>query len=143
MARIDWVTVRLNNWALWKVRERSGGMGFATQAAFLNDAAGETRPEARIPVDEIEAAITDQAVESLKAPRPHLYRALQCVYPLGMGVKAAARECNCATSTIYSLLNVADGVLAEWFRERAEKARQAQSAYIQRTHTIRQAPPNG
>lgn len=121
MARIEWVKVRLNNWALWKVQESSGGMGFASQSSFLNDAPGQTRPEARIPIDEIDASVTDEAVESLKKPRPQLYRVLQCMYPKGMGIKATCRECECKESTVYSLLTVADAVLAVWFRERAEK----------------------
>lgn len=121
MARIDWVKYRLNNWALWKVQEASGGMGFASQSSFLNDAPGDSLRESKIPVDEIEASVTDEAVESLKLPRPHLYRALQCIYPLGLGVQGASRECGCQPSTIHALLGVADGVLAVWFRERAEK----------------------
>lgn len=121
MARIEWVKHRLHNWALWKVSEASGGMGFASQSAFLNDAPGETRPEARIPVDEIDASITDEAVETLKLPRPQLYRTLYCIYPKGMGIKGTARECLCGESTIKAHLDTADNVLSVWFRERAEQ----------------------
>lgn len=130
MARIEWVKQRLNNWALWKVQEGSGGMGFASQSSFLNSAPGESRPEARIPIDEIDASVTNEAVESLKVPRPHLYRVLQCMYPRGIGAKATARECECAESTVYSLLSVADGVLANWFRERADATAAKRSAYL-------------
>ena len=35
MARIEYMQLRLNNWALWKVREAGGGLGFASQSAFL------------------------------------------------------------------------------------------------------------
>lgn len=128
MARIEWVKQRLNNWALWKVQEGSGGMGFASQSSFLNNAPGESRPESRIPIDEIDASVTNEAVESLKVPRPHLYRVLQCIYPRGMGVKATARECDCQESNVYSLLGIADGVLATWFRDRLEKQQAARDA---------------
>lgn len=121
MARIEWVKHRLHNWALWRVQEASGGMGFASQSAFLNDAPGETRPEARIPVDEIDASLTDEGVETLKLPRPQLYRTLHCIYPGGLGIKATARACECGESTIKAHLEIADNVLAAWFRDRAEK----------------------
>lgn len=121
MARIEWVKHRLNNWALWKVRESSGGLGYSTQSSFLNDAPGETRAEAWIPVDEIDASVTDQAVESLKVPRPHLYQVLQCIYPRGLGVLGTARECECSVSNVSSLLNVADRVLSAWFQDHADR----------------------
>jgi hypothetical protein len=35
MARIDWVQTRLENWARWHASMNGGGLGFATQAAFL------------------------------------------------------------------------------------------------------------
>jgi hypothetical protein len=120
MARIEWVKQRLQNWALWKVQEASGGMGFAKQSSFLNDAPG-SQPEARIPVDEIEASVTNDGVESLKLTRPHLYQTLQDIYPKGIGIKAAARDRQCGESTIKAHLDIADGVLAGWFSDRADK----------------------
>ncbi|APW38982.1 hypothetical protein RD110_18690 [Rhodoferax koreense] len=134
MARIEWVKHRLNNWALWKVQEASGGMGFAKQSAFLNDAPQETTPEARIPVDEIDASVTNEGVESMKLSRPQLYETLQCIYPKGMGIKATARERCCGESTIKAHLDIADGVLAVWFRERADKSAKLREA-IKRSFT--------
>lgn len=121
MARIEWVKYRLNNWALWKVSMVSGGMGFARQSSFLNDAPGDSRAESRVPVDEVEASVTDEAVESLKLSRPQLYRTLQCIYPRGMGIKATALEFGGSLSTVKAHLDTADHVLAVWFRERAEQ----------------------
>jgi hypothetical protein len=120
MARVEWVKARLDNWARWKVSQRSGSLGWATQSAFLNDPPGGER-QAKIPIDEIEASVTDEAVESLRDERPFLYQAVQCVHALGMGVKATARRCECSESNIKALLDAADRVLAAWFTTRAEK----------------------
>ena len=121
MARIEWVKHRLNNWALWWVDQNTGGMGFASQSSFLNDAPGQSVRESRIPIDEVEASVTNDAVETLKVPRPQLYRTLHCIYPRGMGIKGTANACECGESTIKAHLDIADNVLAVWFRERAEQ----------------------
>lgn len=122
MARIDWVKHRLHNWALWKVREASGGMGFAKQSILLVERVDTSR-ESIIPVDEVDAEVTNQGVETMRLTRPQLYQTLQAIYPKGMGIKAAARARPCAESTIKAHLDIADGVLAVWFSERADKQR--------------------
>lgn len=122
MARIEWVKLRLNNWALWKHREATGGLGYASQAAFLNEPSGGYR-ESIIPVDDVDAAVTNSAVESLRDKRYQLYETLQCIYPRGLGIKETARRCGLAESTIKAHLDQADHALAEWFRERAESKR--------------------
>lgn len=123
MARIEWVKHRLNNWALWKEREDGGARGFATQAAFLNVTPGGGYRESFVPVDDVDAAVTNSAVESLRDGRHHLYETLQCIYPRGLGIKETARRCSLAESTIKSHLDQADHALAEWFRARLESKR--------------------
>jgi hypothetical protein len=122
MARIEWVKHRLNNWALWVDQEQSGGRGYASQSSFLNQPGGGSF-ECRVPVDDVDASVTNTAVESLKLPRPHLYQTLHCIYPHGLGIKETARQCGAAESTIKSHLDQADAVLALWFNERAEGKR--------------------
>src|SRR4051812_41869391 len=82
MARIEYIKLRLNNWALWKAREQGGGLGFASQSSFLNDYDSDRYRESRIPVDDVDASQTDAAVEALKPDRAHLWQTLQCIYPL-------------------------------------------------------------
>ena len=91
MARIEWIKHRLNNWALWKVRESSGGLGFATSSIFLANRVDSSR-DAPLPVDEADASKTDQAVESLKPDKLQLYTTLQLVYVKGIGIRAVNRS---------------------------------------------------
>ena len=122
MARIEWVKLRLNNWALWKVRNSCGGMGFARVSVLLANRVDESR-ESPIPVDEIDAEKTNKAVESLRPKRMQLYQTLQCVYIDGIGIKGTARKLGAAESTIKALLDQADHALSEWFGLQAEAAK--------------------
>lgn len=122
MARIEWVKQRLNNWALWKDRESRGGLGYATQAAFLKVAASTDRyRECVIPVDDVDAALTNSAVESLRGDKMHLYITLQFIYIKNLGVKETARRMARAESTVKAALDAADHALSQWFGDRAEK----------------------
>lgn len=120
MARIEWVKLRLNNWALYKAREAGGGLGFATRSALLREPSGGYR-ESIVPIDEVDAELTGQAVASLKPARTHLYDTLTCIYLKDTGIKGAALRLCCAESTIKDRLCHADAALAQWFRERDER----------------------
>lgn len=120
MARIEWVKLRLNNWALYKLRDMGGGLGFATQSVLLAERVDRYR-ESNIndTIDGADAALTDKAVESLKGPQPEVYATLQCYY-IGKGetsVRATARQRNKGESTISAHLDQADQALRLWFTE--------------------------
>ena len=123
MARIEWIKHRLDNWALWKAREAGDGRGWASQSAFLGTFDADRYREARIPIDEVDASVTDQAVEALLPERGHLYRTLQGVYPLALGIRETARQEGVAESTIKARLEQADQALRVWFNERADAKR--------------------
>lgn len=122
MARTEWVKLRLDNWALWKDRESRGGLGFPTQAAFLNEVSSDRYRESIIPVDEVDASVTDQAVEALRVPRPALYEVLQLYYIRGCGVQGVMRALGCARATVHANLDQADRALARWFSAKDERA---------------------
>lgn len=127
MARIEWVRQRLENWALWHERGRGGGLGYATQSVLLANPVDGGEREAFVPCDEIEAAETEEAVESLKLGYGHLHKTLQLFYLRGLGIKETARLMQRAESTIKAQLDRADHLLAEWFAARKrEKETRAQ-----------------
>lgn len=126
MARIEWVKLRLNNWALWADRERSGGLGYNTQSVLLAEPGGrDGYRESIIPVDETDAALTNTAVESLKLTRLHLYVTLQHIYPSGLGITETARRMGKACSTVSANLDEADRALRDWFAARTERQQAA------------------
>jgi hypothetical protein len=132
MARIEWVQQRLENWARWHANTSSGGLGYATQAAFLAIAAGRDHAnQARIPIDEIEASTTDEAVEALKLGYGHLHQTLRLFYLKGVGIKGTAQTMRRAESTIKAQLAQADALLAAWFTDR-KRRKEAESAELRR-----------
>lgn len=128
MARIEWVKTRLNNWALWKARENSGGLGFSKQSVLLSEPVDRYR-EVQMPVDEVDASTTDQAVESLRQGKGHLYLTLQLVYVKGVGHRKAAEMMCRAESTIKANIDAADHCLRDWFNAKAERDQAQRAAY--------------
>lgn len=128
MARIEWVKQRLDNWARWKEREQRHGLGFYTQSAFLRvavDSGGYREPE--IPVDDVEAASTDEAVQSLLGSHPHLHRTLVLIYLEDAGQQVAAVKLSCALSTVKARLEQADHLIATHLRLKAQAKEAAQA----------------
>lgn len=122
MARIEYIKHRLNNWALWKERDGSGGLGYATTSVLLADRVDQSREiNLYSTIDENDAALTDKAVESLKPARQHLYDRLYLIYIAGVGIKEAAWRQQCAESTIKASLDQADHALQAWFTAKAEQ----------------------
>lgn len=118
MARIEWVKLRLNNWALYKLRDMGGGLGYATQSVLLAERVDRYR-ESNLndTIDGTDAVLTDRAVESLKMPQPQAYAVIQCYY-IGKGetsVRATARYMGKAESTVSANLDQADQALRLWF----------------------------
>lgn len=137
MARLERIKRRLDNWAMWTARGASGGLGYATQSVLVSDTwARGTYNGMVIPVLEIEAEETDQAVQALKLSRSHLYVTLECIYLRDLGIKATARHMQRADSTIKAQLEQADHALAAWFEARAlelDKRRAAAAAAMAAT----------
>ncbi len=121
MARIEYVKHRLENWALWKERDSSGGLGFATRSVLLCEPVDRYREiDIRSTIDDTDASLTNTAVESLRPARKQLYDRLYLIYINGLGIKEAARRECCAESTIKASLEQADHALQGWFNAHAE-----------------------
>jgi hypothetical protein len=132
MARIEWVKLRLNNWALWKERESSGALGFRTSSMIVEVVDQSGYRDSQIPVDYVDAGVTDTAVESLKLARSHLYLTLQLIYPKGKGIVETARIVGRAESTVKAQLEEADRALAAWFTDRQERQALARNKFTAR-----------
>lgn len=123
MARIERIKRRLENWALWKERQSSGGLGYATRSVLLSDtwSRGSYNGMA-IPVFEEEAAETEMAVQSFRLSQSHLYLVLECIYLRDLGIRATAAHMGRAESTIKANLDQADHAIERWLADRAEAA---------------------
>lgn len=128
MARIKWVQQRLENWAAWSRTRDSGALGYPSQSAFarLGPSAG-VRTSA-VPVDSIDASLTDSAVQSMRFTHSHLWLTLKHHYCDGMEIDRVARQLCVAPSTIKARLGAADARVAEWFKARQEAQEQARAS---------------
>ena len=127
MARIERIKRRLDNWALWKARMGSGGLGF--HSVNILAVAVWSRGSYNgsfIPHFEQEAEETERAVQALKLGRSHLFVTLDAIYLKDWGVTETARNMGKSPSTIHAHLDHADHFidchLQEQARIKEEKA---------------------
>lgn len=122
MARIAHIKRRLDNWALWKSRQASSGLGFHSVNILALDVWGRSSYNgASIPHFDEDAEETNQAVESLKLSKPHLYEMLDCIYMKDLGVRETARRTGRGESTIHQQLDQADKAIDTWLSNSAEE----------------------
>lgn len=122
MARIAHIKRRLDNWALWKSRMASNGLGFHSVNVLALDVWGRSSYNgASIPHFDEDAEETNEAVEALKLSKSHLYEMLDCIYMKDLGVKATARRMGRSESTIHAQLDQADKAIDAWLTEKAEE----------------------
>ncbi|MFG0593778.1 hypothetical protein ACF8OH_04615 [Delftia sp. WSY_9] len=125
MARREHIKQRLNNWAMWRARRDGNGLGFATQNILAAWMASVKQPpkvrEATIPVLHLEAEETDQAVQSLKHSKPHLFLVLELIYLRDLGIQGTARRIGRAPSTVHAQLDAADKAIEDWLSEMVQE----------------------
>lgn len=130
MARVDWIKTRLAVWGAWRARREDSGLGYPKVNVLLAMGGGGSAGyrETVVPINEIEAAETDRAVESLRLVKSHLYLTLQLIYVQNTGITLAARKMGRGESTVKAQLEQADHELVKWFdakREAQDKKRSA------------------
>lgn len=129
MARIEWVRHRLENWARWSARRGTGGLGYPKQTTFARLVASGGGNDG-IPVSELEASETDDAVRALQLSKSHLYLTLDLHYAQALSIDKVSRRLHKAPSTIKRHLEDGDRAIAEWLdakREAQRKARELSS----------------
>lgn len=73
MAKHEWVRERLDNWASWLERSERGALGYPRQAAFAKWMPHGCSDGAHVPVNDVQARATDDAVQALRFSNPRLY----------------------------------------------------------------------
>lgn len=125
MARVKWVEERLCNWARWKVMRGRGPLGYAAVNLADADAGRSGYIEASVPVDDVEASETNDAVLGLT---PELQRTLLAVYcgegAGSGGVRQAARRLHLGESAVHARIDRAHRLMAQAFGERDERRKQ-------------------
>lgn len=132
MARLKHIQRRLDNWALWKARMNDSGLGYHARNILAVDVWGRgSYNGAIIPHFEQEAEETNEAVESLKLGKGHLFVTLDCIYIKDLGVMQTARRMQRGESTIKAQLEQADRAISEYLEAKAVEAekRRVAAAY--------------
>lgn len=127
MAKIEWVEERLVNWARWRtLRGGAGVLGFAGVQLGGANAGRSGYVTSSVPVLEVEASDTDEAVQRLN-PRGLALTLIEVYCEPGTVGEHAAKLC-CSVPTIYARLDqahrqLADHFLAQQTRQRTERER--------------------
>jgi len=122
MARIKWVQQRLENWAAWSRTKDSGGLGYPSQSPFVRLGPSSGQRTSVVPVDGLDAALTERAVQSMRHTHEPLWLTLKLHYIEGYEIYRVAKQLCVAESTIKARLGAADARVAAWFEARAEVA---------------------
>ena len=125
MASIEWVQRRLENWARWSAERAGTSLGYPRATAFTRAAAAPRHAEARnsFPVNSIEAARTEEAVQQLRFIRGILHAAVTWHYVRGLdGADLAAALGRISRKRAYQLIEEAQFELAPLLRRQDRKS---------------------
>ena len=123
MPRIDSIRRRLENWQRWMLDGSSSALGYPRRSAFLRMVPTTSTTESVVPVDDVEAAATHDAVESLRLRQSHLYQVLQLTYLRCMTAGEAGRAMGKGASTIALYLEQADRAIEAWLVAQSRERR--------------------
>lgn len=121
MAKIDYIEHRLLNWARWKMRQ-GGSLNYAGINWDFEGRSGYR--EAVIPINDCEAADTDEAIHKLPQ---HLQETLVEHYTgETVDIPSQAERLGCGVSTVHARIDEAHQRLATYYRMRADADRTEQ-----------------
>ena len=123
MPRIDSIRRPLDNWQRWMLEGSSSALGYPRRSAFLRMVPATSTTESVVPVDDVEAAATHDAVESLRLRQSHLYQVLQLTYLRCMTAGEAGRAMGKGASTIALYLEQADRAIEAWLVAQSRERR--------------------
>lgn len=120
MARIEWIEHRLLNWARWKLGRSCGGLGYSSVNLASASSGRDGYVEARIPINDVEASDTDDAVARLPS---ELKATVLEVYTGPGGEGDHLRRLCCAKATMHARIGRAHKLLADHFNALDDRAR--------------------
>lgn len=129
MARIEHIRQRLENWARWSQQSEAGALGFPKQCAFARLAPSGGRNEGAVPISDLQASETNDAVKSLRFTQSHLYVVLTLTYAKGLPRHKVAMRMGKAESTISRNLEDADRAIARWLEDKQIAAERAKRSF--------------
>jgi len=133
MARIQWVDVRLTNWARWRIGGRSGGLGYSHVNLDVPVVDGNGYDaQSIIPIDDAEASVTDSAISGLPS---ELRRTVEVWYLHPGSIATKGLLLACERVTIYTRLDRSDRLIAAWLGERS-RMQQAERERVEKLQRV-------
>lgn len=114
----DYIRERLAKWGEWSARRESGGLGFPRECSYTRLQARSGEGFAASPDVDSDAMDTERAVNELPE---HLRDTVRAYYVKPGTVEQKARDLRCGRDTVYSRIERALPLLAEWFRAQLRK----------------------
>ena len=123
MARIDDIENRLRNWARWKDGASGGRLNYSSVkwGAPMPKGPRDTYDSVPVPINDIEASETDQAVQRL--PSELKATVIECYTGRG-GEAEHLRVLCCAKATMYARIDRAHRLLADHFAAKQDRQRE-------------------
>lgn len=109
----EWLRARLDNWARWVVQRETGALGWSRQSPLIGWMPSAGVVEARIPIDDVGAGETEQALQGLRLVNGTWWRALQCVY-VGDPMADKRRRRPMGHAEIARVMGVTDRAVRNW-----------------------------
>ena len=131
MARIEYIHLRLTGWALYKVQEQVGSLGWRKACAYLNVVVDGGHRDLGLMPEQGDAMVMDEAVQALRVVHQDLFDTIDCVYvKLPTYFERAprdrqARHLRCSVSTLHDRLLRADRWLMGWLTDRDMRIKNA------------------
>lgn len=143
MAKIEWVEQHLENWARWSAERADGALGFPRASAFTRAPGAPRHAESRnsIPVNGLDAATTERAVQALRFVKGSLHAVVIQHYIHDLdGATLGQLMGGIGPRRAYQLVEEAHFELAKWFAMHRGVA-QVGAVHLRATNTAPRSNP--
>lgn len=122
MARIEWIEQRLRNWARWRLSQGIGVLGYASVQLgdALLEAPGEGYDAAPVPISDLDASETHQAISKLSL---QLQETLEVQYLANISFDRKLQRLGIAKQTFSDRIDTAHRQLASHFTDKHQRSK--------------------